>query len=155
MKIIILAVGKIKEPFWGEAQDEFVKRLGPAAKLEVVEVRAERLDGSVSDDEAMKREGERLLARVSDGAFVVALNRIGKQMSSEVFAKLIGDTCADGTEIVFIIGGAAGLHEKVLDCAQRTMSLSEMTLPHEMARAFLLEQIYRATQILKGGKYHR
>ncbi|MEA3249503.1 MAG: 23S rRNA (pseudouridine(1915)-N(3))-methyltransferase RlmH [Patescibacteria group bacterium] len=155
MKISILAVGKLKESFLREARDEFVKRLGPYAKLNIVEVEAERLDGSVSDEEAMRREGERLLGRVADGAFVAALDRGGKQMSSEAFAKFIETTGADGTEIVFIIGGAAGLHADVLSRANQKLSLSEMTLPHEMARTVLLEQIYRAMQILKGGKYHR
>ncbi len=155
MKITILSVGRMKEPFWREAQDEFVKRLGPVAKLEVAEIAAERLDGSVSNEEAMRRESERLLSRLPDGVFAVALDRTGKQMSSEAFADFVGRTVANGTGMVFIIGGAAGLHADVLARADRRLSLSEMTLPHEMARVFLLEQVYRATQILKGGKYHR
>jgi len=154
-KLTILAVGKLKEPFWREARDEFAKRLGPYAKLDIAEVEAERLDGSVSDEEAMRREGERLLARIPDGAAVIVLDRGGKQMTSEIFAESVESVGADGTPIVFIIGGAAGLHADVLVRADRKLSLSEMTLPHELARVFLLEQIYRATQIIKGGRYHR
>lgn len=155
MKITILAVGKLKEPFWREAQAEFVKRLGPIVKLTITEVEAERLDGQVSDSAAMEREAERLLKRIDENAFVVALDSRGKQMTSESFASFTEDTCADGTELLFVIGGSAGLHNTVTERAQRTLSLSEMTLPHEMVRTFLLEQIYRATQIMKGGKYHR
>ncbi|MFC1638702.1 23S rRNA (pseudouridine(1915)-N(3))-methyltransferase RlmH [Patescibacteria group bacterium] len=154
-KLKVLAVGKMKEPFWRGAQEEFVKRLGPAARVEVVEVAAERLGGSVTDEEAMRRESERLVARVPDGAAVVALDKSGVQEPSERFARSLEEIGRDGTAIVFLIGGAAGLHAEVLARADRKLSLSEMTLPHELARVFLLEQLYRATQILQGGKYHR
>ena len=155
MDIKIIYVGKTKSDYWNDAQDEYLKRLGPYAKIEMVEVVAERLDGSVSDEVAMRREGEKLLSRIPDRAEVFSLDKSGKQFPSDIFARKLEEIAGNGTTIAFVIGGAAGLHGDVLKRAQRKLSLSEMTLPHELARVVLLEQIYRATQIIKGGKYHR
>ena len=143
MNLKIVGVGKMKEDHWS------------AAQVEVIEVTAERLGGSVSDEEAMRREGERLLKQVPDGAAVIVLDRTGQQLSSEGFADLLRDTGDTGRTVVFLIGGAAGLSPKVLVGSERRLSLSEMTLPHELARVFLIEQLYRGLNILHGGKYHR
>jgi len=155
MDIRIICVGRMKESFWREAQDEYTKRLQPYVRLSVIEVAAEKLDGSVSDEEAMRREGERILKQVPDGALVVALDKSGKQFASEKFSALLDDLAGDGTPMALVIGGAAGLHSDVLERADRKLSLSEMTLPHELARVFLLEQIYRAIMIARGKPYHR
>ncbi|MFH2063548.1 MAG: 23S rRNA (pseudouridine(1915)-N(3))-methyltransferase RlmH [bacterium] len=155
MNLKVVCVGKMKERHWTAAQEEYLKRLGPLARIEVVEVAAERLGGSVTDEEAMRREGERLLRQVPDGAAMIALDRTGRQIPSESFAEQLRKLGETGRPICFLIGGAAGLSPAVLQRADLKLSLSEMTLPHELARVFLVEQLYRALSISHGGKYHR
>jgi 23S rRNA (pseudouridine1915-N3)-methyltransferase len=155
MKISIIAIGKIKESFWRTAQGEYSKRLGPYIKLAIIEIDGEKLNGSVSDEEAMRREGEKILKYVPTEAIAVALDKSGKQFSSEEFSARIDEWGGTGELLVFIIGGATGLSAAVLARADKKLSLSEMTLPHELARIFLLEQIYRATMIQHRKSYHR
>ncbi len=153
-KIAVLAVGKLKEDHWREAQREFLLRLAPFAKLEVVETAAEPITGTAGAASSMRTEGDRLLARLPKDAFVVALDRLGKKTTSEGLAGLIRDEGGAGRQVVFVIGGAAGLDQRVLDAADRRLSLSDLTFTHEMARIFLLEQVYRSMTILAGKKYH-
>ena len=155
MNIKIICVGKIKELFWREAQDEYTKRLNPYVRLSIVEVAPEKLGGSVTDEEAMRREGERIMKQIPDGTTIVALDKSGKQFASEKFSALLDDLAGDGTPLALVIGGAAGIHSEVLARANRKLSLSEMTLPHELARVFLLEQTYRAIMIARDKPYHR
>jgi len=153
-KISILAVGKLKEAQWQAAQREFTLRLAPFSKLEMVEVAAESITDTAGAARSMRLEAERLLGRLQPGDFVVALDRGGKQLSSENFAAFLDEAGGSGRRLVFVIGGAAGLDAAVLKRADKKISLSEMTFTHEMARVFLLEQIYRAETILAGKKYH-
>jgi len=153
-KITLIAVGAIKEPYWREGQEEFLRRLHPFAKMDVIEVAAEPFGGSVTAAQSMAAEGEKILRRIPDGATVFALERTGKSMDSPAFAKAVQDAGGDGTHLVFIVGGAAGLSPEVLARVQRKLSISAMTFTHEMARVFLLEQIYRAMTILAGKAYH-
>jgi 23S rRNA (pseudouridine1915-N3)-methyltransferase len=157
MNIQVLAVGRIKEPFWREALQEYQKRLNAFAKLEIIEVAAEPTGTTVTGAQSMSAEGERLLSRLPDtgGAFVIALERTGKERSSMEFAELLRDEGVRGERLIFVIGGAEGLAVPVLARAQAKLSLSRMTLAHEMARVLLLEQIYRAGMILGGRAYHR
>lgn len=153
-KLTMLAVGGLKEPYWKQAQAEFLRRLSPFAKMEIVEVAAEPFGGSVTAEQSMRAEGERLLKRLPADAFIIALDRAGKALSSPDFAQLVQDEGGSGTHVVFVVGGAAGLDAAVLARAQRKLSLSAMTFTHEMARVFLLEQTYRAMTILAGKAYH-
>jgi 23S rRNA (pseudouridine1915-N3)-methyltransferase len=153
-KLTIVAVGALKERHWKDAQDEYLRRLSPFAKTAVVEVAAEPFGGSVTAEQSMRAEGERLLKRLPADAFVVVLDRVGKSVSSPDFARLIQEEGGSGTHIVLVIGGAAGLDAAVLARAQKKISLSSMTFTHEMARVFLLEQAYRAMTILAGKAYH-
>ncbi|MEY4723488.1 MAG: rRNA ((1915)-N(3))-methyltransferase RlmH [Candidatus Parcubacteria bacterium] len=155
MNILVLAVGRIKEGYWREALAEYEKRLSLTAKMEIVEVAAEPTGATVTGTQSMTAEGARLLARIPDDAFVIALERTGKELSSVEFAGLLRDEGERGTRLVFIIGGAEGLDAPVLARAQRKLSMSKMTFVHEMARVILLEQIYRAGMILGGRAYHR
>ena len=155
LKIRILAVGTLKEPHWADAVREFEKRLHPYMKLLIEEVAAEPLTPSVSAQQSMKREAERILKRLPKGADrVVALDRMGKRLSSQGFADRLKEWAGTGTEVVFVIGGAAGLDRSVLERCDAAVSLSDMTFTHEMARVFLLEQLYRAVTIIEGKKYH-
>lgn len=154
LKIRLIAVGHIKEGYWREAQAEFVKRLAPFARLESVEVEAEPITKSVDRAVSMKREAERILRVLPDDGLIIAMDRQGKEFDSPGFAEVLYKEGATGAELVFVVGGAAGLDAEVLARAQRKISLSKMTLTHEMARIFLLEQLYRAATIATGKTYH-
>lgn len=155
MKVEIISVGKLKQQFWRDAETEYLKRLTPYMKLSVAEIRAEKLDGTVSDETAMKRESERIDRQIPAEAVVIALDKSGKQLTSEGFSELITQKTQEGKPLTMIIGGSAGLHKNVIARSDAVLSLSKMTLPHELARIFLLEQIYRANSIERGGRYHR
>lgn len=154
LKITILAVGRLKEPHWQAAQKEFLVRLGPMAKVEVVETSAAPITASFGPGQSINKEGEGLLKRIPDGAAVIALAIDGQAVSSEKFATQLASLDEAGAPVCFVIGGAAGLSQAVLDRADRRLSLSPMTLTHEMARVLLLEQIYRGLTINSGKKYH-
>lgn len=158
MKIHILAVGKIKEDFIRAGIDEFLKRLSRYAKVNIIEVDDEKIPANPSgaDIEAVKeREADKLLKRIPANSYVVVLAIQGKTVSSEGLAEMMENLMVQGqSEITFIIGGAVGLHQKVVDLADYTLSLSKMTFTHQMIRMILLEQVYRAFRIMKGEPYH-
>lgn len=154
-KCSIIAVGRLKEPHWREAQEEYLRRLSPSMRIDVVEVEAEALSATVTAPQAMRTEAERLRRRVPDGATLVALDRTGKASDSEGFAAMLEELGGRGEHLAFIIGGSAGIDPALLKEAHRRVSFSAMTFTHEMARVILLEQLYRATAILSGKPYHR
>ncbi len=154
MRITIVAVGKLKERHWAEAAAEYLKRLGPYATVESIEVP----DRDVTADEARARaaEGEAVLRALPASAYVVALEVGGTQRSSAEFSEHLSGLMLSGTShVAFVIGGAAGLAEPVLARAAERMSLGPLTLPHQLARVVLLEQTYRAFRIMRGEPYHR
>ena len=153
MRILILAVGKLKERHWADAADEYIKRLGAYANVDIVELS----DRDISRDAvAAKRvESESILKAIPAGYRVVALDERGKQHTSKQLASRIEDMMVGGTSsIAFVVGGSAGLDQAVLDRADERLSLSSMTFPHQMARVVLLEQVYRAFKIIRGEPYH-
>jgi len=151
LKINIVAVGKIKEKFWQTAIAEYVKRLRPYAKLEIVEVLAESFS-SQNKRIAQTKENERLMKALEkyNKQNVYLLAETGKEFDSLQFAKFI----TKQSEIVLVIGGALGWAEEIKKQYPQTISLSQLTMPHEMARVVLLEQIYRAVSIINGKEYH-
>ena len=156
MKVLVVAVGRVKGAL-ADAVADYEARAGRYWKLEVVEVAA-GVKGSTSAPGArvMEAEAERILARLPAGLDVVALTRDGRGMSSrELAAHLqeLGTRSAPG--VAFVIGGAFGLGDAVLGKAARKLSLSALTLPHEMARLVLAEQLYRAGTIVRGEPYHK
>ncbi len=150
----VLAVGAVKEDHWHEAAEEYLRRLKPYMKVEVIEVAAEPFGGTVTPTQSMAAEGERLLKRLPAGAIVMALERTGKEISSTEFAETLDREGETGAHLVFVVGGTAGLDATVLARAQKKISMSKMTFTHEMARVFLLEQLYRAATIIAGKSYH-
>jgi len=149
VRLRIVAVGRLKERHWREAADEYLKRLGPYARVEVVEVP----DRDVTADEARALEAEAadVLRAIPDGATVAVLEIGGRASSSEEFARWLEGLGTDGRpSVTFVIGGAAGLHPDVLARADVRLSLGSLTLPHQLARVVLLEQIYRAFRITRG-----
>ena len=159
MKITILAVGKVKEPYLREGIQEFSKRLSKYVQLEILEVEDEKTKEHASprEDEIVKdREGERLLKKIPDRAYVIGLAIDGKKYDSVGFARYLEDLGVKGeSHLVFVIGGSLGLSEKVLQRADQKVSFSDMTFPHQMMRLILLEQIYRSFKILHNEKYHK
>lgn len=153
-KVAIVAVGRMKERHWRDAADEYLKRLGPYTQVDVFEIP----DRDVTRDErrALAEEGADVLRAIPDSAWVIALDVGGKARSSEAFAAHLADLGGEGrSSIAFVLGGAAGLAPEVLARADERLSLGPMTLPHQLARVVLLEQIYRAFRIQRGEPYHR
>lgn len=159
MKITLVTVGKIKEKFFTDAIDEYKKRLSRYCKLEIIQVADEKTPdrASEADERQIKeREGERILAQIRDGAYVIALAIEGQMLSSEKLAEKIDRLGIEGkSQIVFIIGGSLGLSEAVMRRADYALSFSKMTFPHQLMRVVLLEQIYRSYRIISGEPYHK
>lgn len=159
LNIDIAAVGKIKEKYLAEGIKEYSKRLGRYCNLRILEVEDEKTPENLSDkemEEAKRKEGERLISRIPDQAFTIALSIDGKQLSSEELSEKLSDIMVGGTShIVFVIGGSLGLSDEVLARSQMKLSFSKMTFPHQMMRMILLEQIYRAFRIIKNEPYHK
>ena len=159
MQVRIIAVGKIKERFLTEGIAEYEKRLTPYLKLAIVEVADEKrgVHSSAGHEQLIKdREGERILAAIPDGAYVVVLDVRGKELSSEALAARLHDWQLAGTPIIaMIIGGDLGLSDAVLSRADIRLSISPMTFTHQMVRLIFLEQLYRACRIRSGEPYHK
>lgn len=155
MKVSVVVVGRVRGPL-AEAVAEYETRAGRYWKLEVSEVSAGSSRGSAGAEEVMAAEGERLLARVPDGAEIVLLDRAGKAAGSRALAQLLNRHAVHGTPgVAFLVGGAHGVAPEVRERARRVLSLSAMTFPHEVARLLLAEQLYRAGTIVRGEPYHK
>lgn len=159
VSVTLIAVGKIKEKYLREALDEYAKRLSAYCKFEVVEVKDEKTPDSPSTREkqlVLEREGDRISAKIPQGAAVISLCVEGKQMTSERFAELISGYSIRGiSKIAFIIGGSFGLDEKIKALSDVRLSFSEMTFPHMLMRVILAEQLYRGFTITEGKTYHK
>jgi len=159
LSITLICVGKLKEPHYIAACEEYQKRLSAFYKLSVLELPEERLPENPSPAQitaALAAEGKRIAAKIPSNAAVAALCVEGEEMSSPDFAAAIDKLAVSGaSHIVFLIGGSFGLAEKAKRLAKWRLSLSPMTFPHHLARVLLLEQLYRAGQISGGGKYHK
>ena len=159
MKISILAVGKIKEPFYRDAVREYEKRLSRYAALEITEVADEPASENLSAAQirqVTEKEGIRLLAKEKPGAYRIALCIDGKRMDSVAFSQHLGEKIDGGIgRIEFLIGGSNGLSEEAVKSADLKLSFSDMTFPHQLMRVILLEQIYRAFKIRCREPYHK
>lgn len=153
LKIRVLCVGKIKEKFFRQGIDEYLKRLTGKVKMEMIEVG----DESTQQVELAKKiEGERLLSKISEQDFVIALAINGQSFASEELASFIEKKMVGGqSSLTFVIGGSAGLSESLLQRANYLLSFSKFTFPHQLMRVILLEQIYRSFKIIHGEPYHK
>lgn len=151
--IRIVSVRKNTDPRVSALESDYAKRLAPFARIEFDDIR-QTYSANGGAAKAMEKEAALLEDRLAGSAFI-ALDKGGRQRSSEDFAKWLAKERDSGKDVVFVIGGPYGIPERVLEKAKSVMSLSSMTLPHELARLMLLEQIYRASDILKGGSYHK
>ncbi len=156
MKIKIIALGKIKEKFLKEGIDEFLKRLTPYASVEIIELSPIEIKDEHLTEKVLDEEGEKILSHIKPQSFVITMEILGKQFSSEEFAKKINSLTNEGqSEIIFVIGSSCGLSKKVSARSNLKMSMSKMTFLHQFARLLLVEQIYRAFKIIKGETYHK
>lgn len=159
MNITIVSVGKLKEKYLKMGIDEYVKRLGGYAKMDVIEVPDEKAPEQLSEAEmeiVKKKEGERILSKINPDTYVIALAINGKMKTSEQMAADLESLMTYGkSKIAFVIGGSLGLHDDVLKRADEKQSFGKMTLPHQLMKLVLVEQIYRSFRIMKGEPYHK
>ncbi|HSG46655.1 MAG TPA: 23S rRNA (pseudouridine(1915)-N(3))-methyltransferase RlmH [Longimicrobiales bacterium] len=151
----VVVVGRIRGAL-GPVVAEYEKRAARYWKLEVVEVDAGSTRGKEDPEAVMAAEADRILARIPPGAETAVLTRDGSASSSRDLAEWLQDHALHGSPgVALVIGGAYGVHHRVRERARRKLSLSAMTLPHEVARLILVEQLYRAGTILRGEPYHK
>ena len=159
MRINIVCVGKIKEKYLKLGIDEFKKRLSKYCKLEIIELDDEKAPENLSDKEMemiKEKEGKKILSKIKDNSYVIALAIDGKNLSSEELADTINKLGIRGvSNITFVIGGSLGLSDEVLSRADYKLSFSKMTFPHQLMRLILLEQVYRSYRINNGEPYHK
>ena len=159
MQVHIIAVGKIKEKYLQLGISEYEKRLRPYVKLQIIEISEEKRMASTSPavgSAAKEKEGERILAAIPEGSYVVTLDIKGQNWSSEELAASFREWELSGqNQLAFVIGGDLGLFPVILARSDVRLSLSKMTFTHPMARLLLVEQVYRAFRILRGEPYHK
>ena len=143
--IKIICVGKIKEIFYKDAIDEYMKRLSKYHKVVIDEL----------PDSNMNKEKDLILKHINKKDYIITLEIEGKEINSESLANLIDKTLITKPNITFIIGGSDGLHNDVKKISNYKLSFSKMTFPHQLFRIILLEQIYRSFKIIHNESYHR
>lgn len=159
MKLKIITVGKLKEKYLKEGVAEYQKRLNRFSKIETIELADEKTPDKASISENQRIldiEGERILSKIGERDYVIGLAIEGKQLPSESFSHLIDQKMISGySTITFVIGGSLGLSQKVKRRADYLMSFGLLTLPHQLMKLVLMEQIYRAFMIRQGTPYHK
>lgn len=158
MNIKLCCVGKLKDAYWQDACADFIKRLGRFCTLSVFEVADEKAPDELSalqQEQVKDKEAQRLLSKIGDRDFVIALTLDGVAPTSEQLAHKISTYRDEGKSLTFVIGGSLGLGNAVLKRANARLSLSKLTLPHRLARLLLLEQLYRSFKIINNETYHK
>lgn len=159
MNVRVIAVGKLKEKYLKMGINEYVKRIGGYSKVEIVEVGDEPIKDNASKkemDQIKLREGSKILSKIKDNEFVILLDVSGKQLDSVELARQIETCMINGkSTITFVIGGSLGHGEEILRRSDLRLSFSKMTLPHQLIRLVLVEQIYRSFKIIKNETYHK
>ena len=159
MKIKVVTVGKLKEKYLKDGIAEYSKRISRFAKLEMIELADEKTPDKASESENQKIleiEGQRILSKVGDRDFVIVLAIEGKTLSSEEFSKQLEEASIKGfSTLTFIIGGSLGLAQDVKKRSNLSVSFGRLTLPHQLMRLVLVEQIYRSFTIQQGSPYHK
>jgi 23S rRNA (pseudouridine1915-N3)-methyltransferase len=152
VRLLVICVGKVRPPFADDSA-HYERLLGRHARLEVTELS----EAGVAPDrapQALSSEGAAILKRVPDGAHVCALDRQGDLFTSEELADLLAERRMARADLCFVVGGPLGLDRTVLERSQQRLALGRVTLPHQLARVVLLEQLFRAHKILAGEPYH-
>ena len=158
MNISIICVGKLKEKYLKDAIDEYSKRLSKFASIEISEIPDQKIPEKSNDKidaQILEKEGAQILSKIKSDSFVIAMCIEGNLVSSEDIAKKLTDITMTKSHITFIIGGSLGLSDEVKKRADYKMSFGKITLPHQLMRVVLLEQIYRAFKINANESYHK
>ena len=159
MNIDIICVGNLKESFWREGADEYIKRLNGYCNLEIIQIKEAALPKNAkkkAEENVISAEGQAILGKIKKQSYVFALDVKGKGFTSEGFAEKVAKLSLEGkSRLVFIIGGSLGLSKEVLETADVRISFSQMTYPHQLMRVILLEQLYRTYKINNGETYHK
>ena len=159
MKIKLVTVGKLKEKYLKDGISQYTKRLNRFTKFDIIELPDEKTPDKAShleNQQILDKEGTRILSKLADKEFVIALAIEGHQFPSEKFSKILSDITIRGiSDITFVIGGSLGLSTAVKKRANLLMSFGKLTLPHQLMRLVLVEQIYRAFMIQQGSPYHK
>ncbi len=148
--VVIISAGKLSKSYWQSAAAEYTKRMAGYCRFKTIEIK-ERGE----DEKALKREAEDFKAAVPKKAIAVALCVEGKAIDSQSLADIVSDAAMQGKELCFLIGSSQGLDPQLKTWCEKRISLSALTLPHQLARVVLTEQLYRAFTIISGGKYHK
>ncbi len=159
MEIKIISVGKTKENYIQSGLDDYLERLQHYCDIKMIEIEPEKIRGKPTGaqiEQIKKNEGKRILDKIPEQDYIIALSVQGKPMTSEGLAKSIKNLRIQGRrEISFVIGGSQGLSREIMEKSDYTLSLSHMTFTHQMIRLILVEQIYRAFKIINGEPYHK
>lgn len=159
MQISVISVGKLKEKYLKQGIDEYKKRLGSYCTLNLIEVPDEKAPEKLSEaemEDIKNKEGERILQKINQDTYVITLEIKGKQLTSEQLAQEMDQLAIHGkSKIAFVIGGSLGLSQDVIKRSNFALSFSKMTLPHQLMRLVLLEQVYRAFRINRNEPYHK
>ena len=149
--IKIITVGKLKEKYFSDAVNEYLKRLSKYTKINLIEVPDEDYDVK----KTLLKEKENILKYISDKEYIITLEIEGKELTSIELSNKLNDTLINNSDITFIIGGSYGLHDDIKKMSNFRLSFSKMTFPHQLFRIMLLEQIYRSYKILNNETYHK
>lgn len=155
MKIRIIVVDRTRSPFLREGESFYLDRLRRYAHTNWIEVKPAKLSAKMDVEQVLREEGSAIAKRLDRRDHVIVLDRKGVQYTSEELASHIERTWVHHSRMALVIGGPLGLSEEILERSDESLSLSALTLTHEMARLVLLEQLYRAFTILRGEKYHK
>jgi len=150
--IKIICIGKLKENYLKQAEEEYLKRLKKYTTIELIELS----DSSVDDEKiALEKEKDQILKHIKPKEYLITLEIEGKELSSIELADKIDKTLITNSDITFIIGGSYGIHPSIKQLSNYKLSFSKMTFPHQLFRILLLEQIFRSYKILNNEKYHK
>lgn len=158
MNINVICVGKLKEKYLKEAVLEYSKRLSRFTNFSFCEIPDLKIPDNASKAEEaaiLEKEGDAIIAKIKPGAYVVTMCVEGKELSSPEIAEKMKDIMMSSSNIVFVIGGSLGLSEKVKNMSKLRLSFGKITLPHQLMRVILAEQIYRAFKINNNETYHK
>ncbi len=158
MNVSIICVGKLKEDYLKSAIAEYQKRLSRFTTFDIIEIQDMKIPDNASEkteEHILEKEGEAILSKIKNNSYVIAMCIEGKQLSSEELASEIKNISMINSNIIFIIGGSLGLSEAVKKRADKCISFGKITLPHQLMRVVLSEQIYRAFKINANEAYHK
>lgn len=148
----IICIGKLKEKYLKDAQDEYLKRLSKYTQIQIIELE----DSNIDDEKiALEQEKTKILKYLNSKDYIITLEIEGNQLTSVELATKIDKTLINNSDITFIIGGSHGIHDEIKAQSNYKLSFSKLTFPHQLFRVLLLEQIYRSYKILNNEKYHK